>query len=353
MTEKSQENGLTASQRNAEAILERLGEYLSLRFDMAARVNSRLKGIKQDLLYHELTNVRRCLNGTKIYGPTRLFVADVFLSDDDARRRNLMSATDQTSVQVELVSHCNEERQDKASRGHIKIQDMKAYYASIDPTLGAFIDLFESWVWWDILDAVERVRFERKVGAIQAARAGRFNDAQRRRYTTLINPGGTDSQTGSVYSDEEIVNYELDQLRKVQANWATRRTTELSFMIVLKRDQRPCGDQGEMIHRIADMVREYDRIESLVELEEPTRQRYAAELHVSADRVERGAVLTLLQAQLIELEREMIGQTDEEARLGAPYNFKQRQLDQMSRWLHELTPPSARMQEAQIPAGVS
>ena len=356
MSEKNSDGGLSISQRNAEAIIERLGEYLSLRFDMASRVNGRLKSLKQDLLYHELASVRRCMLSSKIYGPIRVCVADVFVGDDETRRRNLMSTTDQTSIQVELVSHCNEERGEN-SRGQVKIQDLKAYYSSIDPSLAPFIDLFEAWIWWDVFDAVERVRFERKVGAIQAARMGRVPDAQRKRYALMISPlSGAEAignQTSGTAGDEEIIAYELEQLRKIHTNWAMRRANERGFMFVLKRDEMPCGDQGEMIHRVADKVREYDRIESLIELEEPTRQHYAPELHVTPAKVEREMVMNLLKLQLIEIEREMVGMNDEESRLGPPYNFKQRQLDQMTRWLNELTPPSARPRETVVPAGVA
>ena len=78
-------------ERQAELIMNRLQDFLSIRFDHASRINTKLKIIKQDLLYHEMASVRACLLGDKIYGPSRRKVADVFLGDEEKPRRNLMS----------------------------------------------------------------------------------------------------------------------------------------------------------------------------------------------------------------------------------------------------------------------
>lgn len=332
------------SHQYADAILKRLNEYLSIRFDQAVRINPRLKPIKQDLLYHETENVRNCLLGEKIYGATRQGVAIVLMSDDDKRRRGLLSPTDQTSIQVELVSHVREEIK-QATRGQLRIHDLKTFYAAIDPTLTEMMDLIETWIWWDVQDAAELARFEQKLGIVQMVRQGRCTPEMRRYYSHMILPPEANAAEEAAegepaaeqaVADEEILNYEMQKLVHIREQWKTRRQYDHGYMFVLQRDELPPANQGELIHKIAERVREYDRIDSLAELDEDQRHSYAPLLKLPPNKVERKAVLDYLQAKLIESEREMLLHADSEARLGPPYRYKVRQLDMLDKWLRDL-----------------
>jgi hypothetical protein len=107
-------------------------------------------------------------------------------------------------------------------------------------------------------------------------------------------------------------------------------------MFVLQRDELPTPNQGELIHTIAQRVREYDRVESMQEIDEDLRHAYAPLLKVVPAKVSRAAVLEQLQTKLIETEREMLRQADAEAHLGPPYRYKLRQLEFMDKWIREL-----------------
>lgn len=339
--EKSQEVKTSVAERHTELIMNRLNEFLSIRFDHAARINPKLKIIKQDLIYHEMANVRRCLMGDKIYGPVRRKVSDVFLGDDDKPRKNLMSPTDQTSIQVELVSHCQDERTEH-TRGQIKIHDLKSFYASIDEGLAAFLDLVETWIWWDILDSAELVRFEQKLGMIAHVRQGKLSPDMRKRYATQISAasgGGAEEEketavTSSI-SDEDIIKYEKGQLEKIREQWSIRRGNERGYMYVLKRDELPTPSQGTMIHEMAEKVREYDSVDQIEDFSEDQRHRYAIELKVLPEKLTRDMVLDHIKLQLLGVEREMVAASDHEARLGPPYDYKTRLLEQMDRKLAE------------------
>ena len=327
---------LTPTQRNAEAIISRLTEYISVRFDHAIRINPEFRSIKHDLIYHEMANVRRALTGDKIYGPSRQSVADVFLGDDEKRRRGLMSPNDQTSIQVELVSHCQDERLE-STRGQIRFHDLKTFYAAIDRNLSDMMDLIETWIWWDILDAAELVRFEQKLGVISLCTQGRMGPELRKRYTTLIHATTEEGAEGAaVASDEDIIKYEFKQLQFLREQWVHRRSSERGFMFILKRDELPHESQGEMIHRVAALVREYDAVEAMEPLEPQTSLRYQAELRMSEEEITKEHILSAIHDQLLSLEREMIHRSEEDSRLGPPYNYKQRQLEQMDKWLGDL-----------------
>ncbi|MCE5230330.1 hypothetical protein LLG95_12155 [bacterium] len=332
--DKNQE-ARSAAERHAEMIMNRLNEFLSIRFDHAARINPKLKIIKQDLIYHEMANVRRCLMGDKIYGPSRRKVADVFLGDDDKIRRGLMSPTDQTSIQVELVSHCQDERTE-STRGQIKIHDLKTFYASIDNDLSAFLDLVETWIWWDILDAAELIRFEQKLGMLVHIRQGKLTPEGRKRYSGLIqSTAGGEEEAVAQITDEDIIKYEFTQLEKIRDTWATRRGNERGFMYVLKRDELPSESEGALIHRFAEKVREYDSVHDVDDLDEDMRHKYAIEMKILPEKLTREAVLEHLKVSLREQEREMVAQADHDARLGPPYDYKSRLLEQMERKLAE------------------
>lgn len=339
--EKANEKStVNPSKRHAEKIMERLRDYLSIRFDMIARVNPTLEPIKDDLMYHELENVRHCLEGTKIYGPTRMCVADVFLSDNEKRRSDLMSPTDQTSIQVELVSHCQDERVE-STRGQIRFHDLKSFYAAINPSLSGVIDLFETWIWWDIRDAAELVRFEQKLGIISRIRQGKFSPEMRKRYATLIQSssgGDEDDQAGSaaMITEEEILTYEINQLQRTRDQWAQRREYERGYMYVLRRDEIPLVQKGEVIHTIAEKVREYDTIKNTDMMNDEVRYRYASILRVAPDKVEKENILDYLRNELYEDERRMVASAEHKVKLGPPYRYKARQLEQMNKWLGDL-----------------
>lgn len=332
--ERSQE-AIRAAERHADLIMNRLNEFLSIRFDHAARINPRLKIIKQDLIYHEMANVRRCLMGDKIYGPSRRKVAEVFLSDDDKSRRNLMSPSDQTSIQVEIVSHCQDERTE-ATRGQIRIHDLKSFYASIDNGLAQFLDLVETWIWWDILDAAELVRFEQKLGMLVHVRQGKLSPEARKRYAGIVqSASGEEENAAQTISDDDVIKYELAQLEKIREQFTLRRANERGYMYILKRDEMTSQSQGAMIRIIADKIREYDAIDQAGDLNEDVRHRYAIELKILPEKLTREMVLDHIKASLLEQEREMVAQSDHEARLGPPYDYKARLLDQMERKLAE------------------
>lgn len=324
--------------RNAELIISRLTDYLSIRFDHAVRINSKLGEIKEDLIFHEIANVRRCLNGQKIFGPQRLIVADILLSDDDRKRRDLMSPTDQASIQVELVSHVHDEgdRHMGQTRGQIKIHDLKTYYACIDPLLTDFLDLVETWIWWDILDAAEQVRFEQKLGMINMIQQGKLSAEMRKRYSLLIHPPAEDIEHHTEATTEEILNYELEKLSAIRTNWENRRGYEQGHMFVLKREEESRPNEESSIRLIAQKGAEFLAIEQQDPLTDETREQYAQHLGIPAEKVDRQLVLDSLERELLELEREMLESASEHKKLSAPYNYKARQLDQMNRWVRDL-----------------
>lgn len=338
MVEPKTAESRAAIQRNAELILNRLSDYLSIRFDLAGRINAPLKGIKQDLMVHELANVRRSLLSDKIYGPIKMSVTDVFMGDDDKKRRGLMSASDQTSIQVELVSHCQDSKVE-ATRGQIKIHDLKTFYAAINPDLAELMDLVETWIWWDILDAAEIVRFEQKIQQIQAVRQGRLGEEGRKKYLVLIHPpvpGEEETARPHTVSDDEVIRYEFKQLIAIREQWQYRRGNERGYQYVLKRDEAPAKPMGELVHRIGEYARQYETIEGLDALDDETKQKYADTLHLSADKVTQKVILDQLQALMVQAEREMLGQIDRDVQLGPPYNYKERQAEQMDRVMSDL-----------------
>ncbi len=263
---------LTPSQRNTEAIIKHLEEYISMRFDQAIRINPELQTVKEDLIFHEMTNVRHCLNGDKIYGPVRHIVSDILLCDSRKRREGLMSSNDQTSIQVEIVSHCQDELVE-ATRGRIRFHDLKSFYAAINPALSDMLDLIESWIWWDIYDAATLVRFDQKMGVISTIGQKRFTPEMRKGYLAMLQAvmGEEDANIARM-SETDILKYELKRLLEIRDRWSARRKGERGYTYILKRDELPAAED----------------------------------------------------------------QPEEEKELGPPYNFKERQLEQMDKSLQTL-----------------
>ena len=325
----------TPSERNGELIIQRLSDYLAIRFEHAGRIDPHLLTISQDVSYHEMANVRRCLLGSKLYGTVRMTVSDVFVGDDNKKRRGLMSPTDQTSIQVEVVSHCQDERVE-ATRGQIRIHDLKTFYAAINPNLTDMMDLVETWIWWDILDSAELARFEQKLGIVAKIRQSGLPDPLRKRYALLIGNDTEDEQAAAAITAEDVLRYEFKQLVHIRDQWKYRRESDLGYMFVLKRDELPSANEGELIHRIAERVREYDQIKEMEELSDEVKHRYAPDLRMPPDRVTKDMVKDYVRGKLVESEREMLNSSGESMRLGPPYNYKKRQGLRMDKVLAEM-----------------
>ena len=130
--------------------------------------------------------------------------------------------------------------------------------------------------------------------------------------------------------------YQYHRLVEIQENWAYRRETEWGYMFVLKRDRLEVSDPGELIEKITEKVREYDSVKSMETDDSERLQPYAAILNLPSEEVSHERVLELLQSQLIEIGREMLHQTDNNPRLGPPYNFKLHQAELLNRWMTDL-----------------
>jgi hypothetical protein len=202
------------------------------------------------------------------------------------------------------------------------------------------MDLVETWIWWDILDAAEIVRFEQKIAQIQAVRQGKVTEEGRKRYNALIHPAGAEEEAAAPrvqgVTDEDIIRYEFKQLMGLREQWAYRRGNDRGFMYVLKRDELPPKPQGELVHRLGEIARRYELVEGLDELDEETRQAYAGEMHVAAEKLTQKAIQEYLFGVMIQIEREMMQQIDRDTQLGPPYNYKERQGEQMDRVLQDL-----------------
>jgi hypothetical protein len=327
------------AQQCTDAIMKKLNDYLSIRFDQAIRINPRLKSLKQDLLYHEVESVRACLMGEKIYNVTRLVVASILMSDDEKKRRGLLSPTDQTSIQVELVSHVRESVK-QGTRGQIRIHDLKSFYAAIDPTLTDMIDLLETWIWWDVYDSSELARFEQKLGVIQMVRQGRATPELRKHYGTLFassTANASDAQhEHPEVTDAEIIAYEFHNAEHIRDQWKARREDDHGYMFVLQRDELPVSNHAETTRALVELALEHDHLDSVTELDEPTRGIYAAKLKLPADKVTRQGVVEWIRARMTDAGRELAKATDGDSHLGPPYRFKLRQLDLIDKCLRDL-----------------
>lgn len=343
MTPTKDGKPLPGAVRNAEQIIQHLNEYLSIRFDHAIRIKPSLKTIKEDMLFHEIANVRRCLMAEKIYGPVRKTVSDVLVSDSDKERNQLFSATDQNSIQVELVSHVQDEKVE-STRGQIRIHDIKNLYGCIEPDLLDLVDLIETWIWWDIPDAVELTRFEQKVAVVQLIEKGELPDKLRRRLSVLVHvPEQESEEEGEkkqpefkIADDEEILSYEITQMKLICDRWAYRRKYELGYMFVLQRDRIEGTNQGEYVHLIAEKIREYDKIEHLEAMDDEIRHRWAPVLRIKPESVTRELIMQQMQTELVTLEKEMIEGSENEVNLGPPYNYKAKQFKKIKKWVDEL-----------------
>ncbi|HNM47090.1 MAG TPA: hypothetical protein PKH51_08740, partial [Candidatus Sumerlaeota bacterium] len=140
--------------------------YLDMRYQQIRRVNSKVDAIWDDLTWQQLSQLRTSLSGDKAFGPQRFHVAELFLSDDQRRIRELLSVKSQNSLLGEIVEE--KEKETHRTGGGLDIHDMRTLFHAIDPGLDKMIGLVQTFIWWDLEDAADLARFEKKVGIVRA-----------------------------------------------------------------------------------------------------------------------------------------------------------------------------------------
>lgn len=224
--------------KRVHGILDRIKDYMDIRFAHAARVNPHIRHIYEDIRWQQLASLRLVLESSKAWGPDRYYVADVLCEDNELRKRSLFLPTDQNSILNEIINL--KDKQETARRaGQLPIRDMRTFYTALDPSLERIVELIQTWIWWDIHDACDLVAFEHQHQVMQKVINIKIEGPVMDHYQRIFR------KAASEITHKMVLEYELSRLDHIIKRIIERRSEDSGHEMIVKRDPKDDNTIGE------------------------------------------------------------------------------------------------------------
>jgi hypothetical protein len=224
--------------KRVQGILEKIREYMDIRFDHASRVNPHIRHIYEDIRWQQMASLRLVLESSKAWGPDRYYVADVLCEDNELRKKSLFLPTDQNSILNEIINL--KEKQDTARRaGQLPIRDMRTFYTALEPSLERVVELFQTWIWWDLPDACDLVAFEHQYQVLQKVLNIKIEGPVMDHYQRIFR------KTAAEISPRMVIEYEVSRLEHIMKRIEERRSLDAGHEMIVKRDIKDDKTVGE------------------------------------------------------------------------------------------------------------
>lgn len=136
------------------SVLERYAaDYLNLRVAHMVRVRPSLRGHLDDLVHQVKLQLFRVLRANRPFGGKRLLIVDLLIGDDAARRKNLMTPTDQNTMINDLIDKADDKT---AKTGTItSIKNLRTLYSHFDTSMEMVVETLQTFVWLDLPDVID------------------------------------------------------------------------------------------------------------------------------------------------------------------------------------------------------
>jgi hypothetical protein len=274
------------SKQNLDGILKHLNDFLDKRFGQARRINPSAARAEADMRLHMGEVMHSVLARPKGFGPERLVVANILASDDAEKRTALFNPTDQVSLLNEIVPVEEELKQRRA--GQLEIHDVRTLYRSLDPSLEKILTLVETWIWWDLLDAAERYRFDVQERILQNLRGCTLDATLVEYYRQVMK-----TRPGVELTRADMAKCELARAKEILDRFEARRQSDGGHQIIgvnLEREGNAEADACAV--RLAKRLTAAEKMRLLGdgEVEKGIRDYYAPQIGLPADRVTAQAI---------------------------------------------------------------
>jgi len=307
-------------ERKIEAVLRYLHQYLEARFEQACRINPSMRRVRDDLMWHEMATVRQVLAEGKGFGPDKFVVVDILTSFDAVKKAAMWQPSDQHSIFSEIVSEAETEKQQAKMEG-IGIRRIGDFYKAIDPSLEKAILLVQTWLWWDLGDAVDLTILDLQAERVAALRRAQMTPDLLAFYRLdMHNP--TAELTG-----EDVVAFEVKRSRDMAQAFEGRRASEPGFQMIIKREATHSEALDSDALNLAQRLRAVEQIRRTNSVDPALRDHYAKIFQCSPEAVAADRVIAYEQEACAVVRSKMRSHADGEQALGEPYNFKLRQIE--------------------------
>lgn len=305
-------------ERKIQGLLRCLSEYLTARFEQAARINPSLRRVQNDLVWLELASVRQVFATLKGFGPDRIAVVDVLLSFDDKKKDSLYTLTNQSTIYNQIVTEEEEKKETMEGRG---IRDLTSFYKMLEPGLERIITLVQTWIWWDLKDAVDLHLIDLQADKIRALSRAQMTPEIAEYYRIEMQEAPKDLSIGHALA------FEFQRAKRAAAAFEHRRDTDPQHKIILKRDRINDEELDAQTEQLTRCLREVEQVRKADELQPETREEYAIVFACPPDQVSKQRVLDRVQENLAAQRAKLRAMLDSEESWGEPYDFKEKQGD--------------------------
>ncbi len=271
--------------RDVEGIVAQLDIFLDRRFEQACRVSPVLSNVETDMRIHQMTTMRSVLSSKKGFGPVRIMVSDILSSDDEAKKRDLFNVVDQVCIIAEIVT----EDQDKSGSASktLDVMDVKSFYMALNPSLGTILNLVQTWLWWDLLDASELYRFE-----MQEKRLAKLAKTDINQQMIDVYIQEMDKKRGTVLEKKEIIDFEVQRTEDIVTRFNTRLQETGAYQIIPILSKRKGTTEADTACiNLAKKLTAISKLQASETLEDNVLRYYSTQLGINADALTREKII--------------------------------------------------------------
>jgi hypothetical protein len=281
----------------------------------------------EDLTWQQVAQIRFSLSGDKPFGPERFVVADLLLGDDIRKIKDLFNPVAQSSLLGEIVER--KEEKSHGTAGQLEIHDMRSLYSAVDPSVQSIVQLIQTFVWWDLEDAADRARFDRRVAAIQRVDAGKLTQHDRDAYKAPM-------KTERAITDADIVAFELKMLKYCVESFRARRLADKGYQMIITREATAAQDPDMLIGALAQENMLAKTLRQGRDIDAGMKAQFAKAMGCEAAEATADRILPFLEARIAE-HRKLLRDALNGNVSGAPNDFKKLQLAELEHRYEELS----------------
>jgi hypothetical protein len=318
-----------AQQRRVDGIIGQVDEYLSLRFAHAERVNPKIGQFVDDLKAQLLVNLRDVLTKGKAWGAEKRMVADVLCGDDLDKRYALLNTSGQYSIMHEVITSLAESEKGENA---VHIGNMRELYEAIDPSISSLIELAETWIWWDLPDAVNIQAHQAQVIRIKRLAQMEITDQVTDYYRQALGLA-----PGEPVARDAMLQCEFRRLQRLVTEFELRRRDDLAHTEVLKRDILNSGGVDQIVEDLSVEIQALARLEKTETFDETIIAHFARKLATDPAHVGRQHILDWQREHIARLKQQVLTALHTGQVLGPPQNYKVQQLARMKEETQEIT----------------
>ncbi len=316
--------------QKAEALLKVLRDYLQARFDHATRINPSMRRLADELMWQQLATVRQIFLELKSFGPERFVVIDILTSFDMRKRGALFSLSDQNTIFNEIVSEAGKEKEQKKFEG-VTIGDIGSFYKAIDPSLEHAVLLIQSWIWWDLPDAMDLVLLDLQAERVKSLRQGGLTPEILSHYRQELN------QPGAELTVNDAVALEMKRATEAATSFRHRRTLDPGYRLIIKRDPLPDASADALIQTMAQRLRVMEQVQKSG-VDATLKEHYSRMFKCDAEAVTPERIVAFEREALAASRAQLRRLLEGDGMWGEPYDYKQRQLGLISEKLARIDP---------------